>query len=779
VALHLDNRSPMPLATDLQPADSAKAANPQPASAKPGPVPAPDGQPAKGSLNAVRLARATPVSSESFWETLGRAASVAAPDALIYTNAPLLAPANAKSFALINPLTRSLTQFISHPQDKVTVGGVQLNRVEAVHYDLKGGGTRREDGFGFNVTRGAGVSKVTFFVNARGGDSNLISSKNGISANVGLFGSPAALRQLVDKLPAGGRTGALRSVLEKIIGAGSIGGSQIGAAWRSTLQLNSKTGVLELDVSGLKIPMGDFLQSMKEAADVVPLNHGDKPVARTNNEDAYLIGANPFQRAADTRQSDGKAVNHGDPVAAISGDILKLAQSLTPNDAPIRTNDQAKRFLEYAIERRTWISPQLAKDFAGADGATNATGVKVDPHPMSAADKTQLSGVLLQLGRYGIDFGSRKIAQASAEALVGAPGGRPATGDTRKFVREVFQGTYRREAAQSYSGTDLARDVIVGANRFAGPLADLLLSPEATARDEDQIAMGRNLAKGLGQRMALEGGAVRAFGLSLPAAKSAPETEAKALSILEGLLGARLSKKAMKNSAEAQYGEFKSLGPDARRAMGRQIQAGLDAWGRGASANAGGPVIDGIPIQGQPALIESVGGLDRKGAARQGDLMWGHRQVGGTMFWLAGRGTNYALRDAQGGLIADHAGARQRAKELIAHGGATDLRPLDAKFLKSDTHATAGIRVRGTASHLKWVGGADDKGQPVQGELVFTRDTRGNVVFMLKGQTATRVLRDGAGVPVRNQVQAEERALQLIEFGGMRGLFPLKPEYLR
>jgi hypothetical protein len=79
----------------------------------------------------------------------------------------------------------------------------------------------------------------------------------------------------------------------------------------------------------------------------------------------------------------------------------------------------------------------------------------------------------------------------------------------------------------------------------------------------------------------------------------------------------------------------------------------------------------------------------------------------------------------------------------------------------------------------RWVGGADDKGQPVQGELVFTRDTRGNAVFMLKGQTATRVLRDGAGVPVRNQVQAEERALQLIEFGGMRGLFPLKPEYLR
>lgn len=318
----------------------------------------------------------------SWTDILGNVVSAGTPDAIVYTNAALLAPANAKGFVLANPLAGGLgsyTHYISHPQNTITVGGVPFGRVEAIHYNTSGTGTRREDGFGKNWTLGAGQNAVTLFVNGRLGDTNLLNNpNNGISVNFGFFGSPAAVRQLIDRLPAGGRAGKVKEALEAVLATASAGGTKLGLAWRGTLQMNRDTGQVELNLSGVKIPLRDLEAAMRDST---AINYGNKAIARVNNEGAYLKGANPFQHADDTRvPNGGPYVNHGNPVAAIAGDVLTLQDRLESTQAAnIRTDDEARRFIEYAIERNTWLSPEQQRRFANVEGIETAP---VDPNPM-------------------------------------------------------------------------------------------------------------------------------------------------------------------------------------------------------------------------------------------------------------------------------------------------------------------------------------------------------------------------------------------------------------
>ena len=71
------------------------------------------------------LAQARPTSApaRSWADIVGGAILGGAPDAIVYSNAALLAPANAKSFVLANPFNNSYTHFISHPRDTVAHSG--------------------------------------------------------------------------------------------------------------------------------------------------------------------------------------------------------------------------------------------------------------------------------------------------------------------------------------------------------------------------------------------------------------------------------------------------------------------------------------------------------------------------------------------------------------------------------------------------------------------------------------------------------------------------------
>jgi hypothetical protein len=530
--------------------------------------------------SALLLAQANPgVRPGTSWtDILGKVGSGVTPDAIVYTNAALLAPANAKSFVLANPLTGGYTQFITHPQNTIKVGGVSFGRVEGIHYNTGGSGTRREDGFGKSWTLGAGQNAVTLFLNGRLGDTNLLNNpNNGVSVNFGFYGSPAAVRQLIDRLPASGRAGKVKEALEAVLATASAGGTKLGLAWRGTLQMNRDTGQVDLNLSGVKIPLRDLEAAMRDSA---AINYGDKPIARINNEEAYLRGANPFQRADDTREPNGgRYVNHTDPVAAIAGDVLTLQDRLESTQAAnIRTNAQARSFIEHAIERSTWLSPEQRRRFANVEGIETA---RVDPNPMSAADKAKLQGLLVQLHRHGLYFGSAKIEAAAREAAT-QNGARPADNETRAFVREVYQGQFRYAHLDGYDAGDLARDVALGVNRWAAVITELFRA-EPTARDDILRQQHRNTATGFAERMKREGGTLATLGLKVPPGMSSAAAEQLATSLLIGELipGVRAAGRTI--SAQSLHDQLQQLGGAQRQAIAREIQGALDARAGGRS----------------------------------------------------------------------------------------------------------------------------------------------------------------------------------------------------
>ncbi|MCX7231319.1 MAG: hypothetical protein NTW15_20345 [Burkholderiales bacterium] len=693
---------------------------------------------------------------------------MALPDSIIYTNKVLLAPKNVKSFALVNPLAGTLTHYISHPENKVSVRGVPLYRVEAIHYTATGTGTAREDGLGYGKKVGAGRNQVSLFINGRLGDTNLLNNPNSrIAVNLGFFGPPGALRTLVDRLPSSGRAAGVKGALEAGLATASAGGTQLGFAWRGTLQRNRDTGVVELNVSGWKIPLAE-LQAGSKADSII--NDGDKPIARVNNEGAYIQGANPFQRADDTRAPKTRADdtrapktraddprapngslyrNHGDPVAAITGGMLALQDQLqgvrTPN---IRTNVEARHLLEDAISRST-----------ARPGSKNA---QVGLLPMSAQDRATVQRLLVQLHRHDLNFGSKRIQAAAAAAAVGAP---QADAQTRAFVRDVFQGTFRHESIKRYGPADLARDVLLGVNRWTAA-ATVVFDADPLARDDITLKQQLNGTDGLAKRLQRDGGAIRALGLRVPAKLGAAKVEQIAADGLYDELSKRMRTSGQAITGQSLYEQFKTLPQPQRLAIGRAIQGQLDAWFDPPTRAAVTRRIDGVDVTGSPARVRDVGGVNRNDndKALQGKLMVARDTRGNPVFWLQGRSTNYLLRGADGKPVTNQLDATARARALISHGGATDLRPL----------------AKGVAStNVRAVGGINGKtGNALQGDLKVTRDTRGNLVFSLQGRGTNYLLRGADGKPVTNQLDATARARALISHGGATDLRPLPPRFV-
>lgn len=604
-----------------------------------------------GSSTLLASARAgTRQPAPSWADFLVGLVGTTAPDAIVYSNSALQAPANAKSAVLVNVLAGSYTHFISHPMSVSKrlskVLGVPISHVESVHYNTNGTGTRREDGFGFVRPLGQGPNEVRLFINGRFGDTNLLSnSSNGIAVGFGFFGSPAALRRLLDRLPAGGRAAGVKKALEAGLLTASAGGSELGLAWRGTLQMNRETGQAELKVSGFKIPIGAPQDPSKVASAV---NYGDKPIARVNNEDAYVEGANPFQRAEDTRAPNGGPyLNHGDPVAAIAGGLLDLQDRLQGTGARnIRTNAEARRFVENAMD---------------------------DPRLVSSRDKARLQDLLAQLHIHGLYFGSARIEAAAREAAARV-GAEPADAQTRAFVREVFQGKFRHASLEGYSGTDLARDVLLGINRWTALVTELA-RVDPLARDDITLQQSLKDHEGLARRLHRQGGALRALGLRAPAGLGAAEAERIATDVLAHDLAKRVHAAGRVINGQTLYEQFQQLGQAQRLAIGREIQGRLDSRTSGQAPPPGARrVIDGVAVFGTPTDLKSVGGVNGAGQALQGRLKAGRTATGPLVFWLEGRGTNYLLRGRDGQPLRNAVEAEARARELIRNRGATDLR---------------------------------------------------------------------------------------------------------
>jgi hypothetical protein len=495
------------------------------------------------------------------------------PDAVVGTNKFLRSAPNSKNFALVNSTTGKVTQFINHPQNKGTFFGVPVTRVEAIHYDLKGGGTTREDGVG---TTGKAPGNSTWFLNSRGGDTNLaLGKKNGISVNVGFFTPIANAQGLVDKLPNTGKTKLLRGATEGVMSASKATDSQIGFAWRATAYYDSKTNKAMLNVSGTEWELKDFTQGAAKQTNVAALNYEKKTVARANNEEAYLKGANPFQLADDTRTPGGQYKNHTDAISNIAGGVRNLQQQIDGKTAkPVRTNDEAAKVLESAIGLSQPITPQEAKKYRQIDGIKDVT---VSSNALSPSVRSNLNTTLINLDKAGVYFSSETVKAAAAQASQNSGNKSTLKPAERSFTREVFEGKYRSQAVHQYNGGDLARDVLLGINRFTA-IATAVFDAQGLSDGTMKLPNAKAAAdkKGFSSRMNLVGGTSKALGLKTPTAQTKQTSDERATTALSNILSQRVSAKKQEPSAEARYQEFNRLTASEKRAVAAQVQADLN-----------------------------------------------------------------------------------------------------------------------------------------------------------------------------------------------------------
>jgi hypothetical protein len=490
------------------------------------------------------------------------ALSAALPDAIVYGNSRMLAQSNAKHFALFNPLTRTATHFVSYPEDRVTVMGLPFNRIETVTY-TPGAKPRREDGFGRVWMVGSGPGAVKLFVNGRIGDSNL-GSNGGVSVNAGFFASPFdVLSSLTDRLPSSGPIGRVRQALNWGLDAGSATGTLFGLGWRGSLQYNNSSDTVGLTVSGVT----GSVSLRRDQVTPTAINSGVRSIARANNEEAYLRGANPFQRADDTRSPTGVYLNHGSDVAAIANDVLRLQDHMNSRgETNIRTNAQARRFLEGAIAR-TRLPPW-------------------SPNRMSAGDRTALQNLLVRMDRNEMYFQSPSIQAAARRASLieaamrqdaartSAPAANPAS---RAFVRDVFEGRYRQNSIERpYGPGELARDVALGLNRYAGPVL-YAITPRPTADNDTMYQQWRHDIHGLQARMDTLGGTLRELGIEVSPGMNTSNAERAATEALSRTLRTRALSAGQTPTAQAMFEQFGQLSPSDRAKLTGDVQRAVDA----------------------------------------------------------------------------------------------------------------------------------------------------------------------------------------------------------
>lgn len=518
------------------------------------------------------MAQAQRPKADTAVDTASKIFSIVMPDALVYTNRAMRSGANSKNFALLNPMSGNFTHYINHPANRGSLFGLPATRVEAIIYNTNGTGTRREDGMGYTQKFGAGSTQSTFFINGRVGDTNLNNAANGGSVNVGFFGPPSVIQAWTDTLPSSGKGGQLKKVLQAFLQTASATGSEVGVAWRAWLQMNSKTGKLDLTLSGVTIPLADFTDGLEKAQKTVALNYGDKPVARINNEEAYAAGANPFQRADDTRAKDGRYINHTDPVASIAGDILELQEKIQGTSVPkLRNNSQAKSIIESAIGLAKQLTPEEARKYKQYEGIQDVT---VNPRALTAAERTKLHNLLVRMDRAGVYFDSPTIKEAAQAAGKTAGPAKNADKAEQTFTRHVFQGKFRSEAEHQYNVGDGVRDILLGLNRVTAIVTSLFEASRTANGELPKNAIAARVA-GFEARMMLKGGTLSALGLREPAGTTRKMYEAHATRILIGELEQRLGKQRKEATSEALYQAFNQLTGTEKRAIAKRIEAQL------------------------------------------------------------------------------------------------------------------------------------------------------------------------------------------------------------
>jgi hypothetical protein len=398
-----------------------------------------------------------------------------------------------------------------------------------------------------------------------------------VSVNVGFFGPVAGVKPLLDKIPGNSRVQGLKQGLIKGLDTATAAGGQAGLAWSGNLLRDSKTKQWMLNIGGVKMPLGNLAKA-PSGNDGTIMNYAKKPIARSNNEEAYTRGANPFTRADETRSASGEPLNHADPVAAIAGDIRSLQARVEGKGAsPVRTNADAARVLDLAIGLSKSVSPQEAQKWKRVEGSSD---LSVRDNALSSKERVKLGETLKMLDKYGTYFGSNTVKAAAQEATKSP--GPPARADgsdaeAQSFARDVFAGKFRGQATRQYNLGDGVRDLALGVSRWVAPASTLISDDGTMAPDTGNPAIGlQRKSKGFTERMAKDGGALKMLGLKVPSSMSAKAAETKASAVVNELVRVRLVfDKNQPDTAENRYQAFKAMSPAERSAVAKQVQEAL------------------------------------------------------------------------------------------------------------------------------------------------------------------------------------------------------------
>lgn len=507
------------------------------------------------------------------WGVVKNVPGIVTPDAVGYDNSlstdpksqfPGLKSAGSSQFYRFNPLRDGMvTVYTSYPKRKVVVGGIPFSAVDAATLILGKGVVSREAGFGYSKKMGQGTKTLSIFINGRGGDLSKLSTGQRVSVQFGVTGSPELLIDALDRLPNAGRFKPLRDTLQKGLELAATGGSRYGLIWRASLGLNAR-GQVELDLFGQKIELATLQQALKT---VDLRNQGHKPVARLNNEDAYLQGANPWQRTEDNRRPTGQYLNHGDPIAGLAARMLVLQKELDPQARPIRDAAQARSFMEYLMARQSWATPEQARQVQRSM-PQDVGDLKVDPHPLSPQQRARVDQLLQDVYRLELNFGSEKIKQA-AEAAGLRHGWARAPLPERRFAQEVFSGKY---AVQSQEGANLLKTVAGMLNAPASVVLDGL-NAGSVARDGDMVHNGRVMREqGLRARMEANlGGVLAPLGLGLPQGQAMQPYKEQVVRELTHQLAKSLGAKGIQVNGQSLFDELMRLSPQERQRLGQGV----------------------------------------------------------------------------------------------------------------------------------------------------------------------------------------------------------------
>jgi hypothetical protein len=167
-----------------------------------------------------------------------------------------------------------------------------------------------------------------------------------------------------------------------------------------------------------------------------------------------------------------------------------------------------------------------------------------------------------------------EAAMRQDAARTSAPAANPAS---RAFVRDVFEGRYRQNSIERpYGPGELARDVALGLNRYAGPVL-YAITPRPTADNDTMYQQWRHDIHGLQARMDTLGGTLRELGIEVSPGMNTSNAERAATEALSRTLRTRALSAGQTPTAQAMFEQFGQLSPSDRAKLTGDVQRAVDA----------------------------------------------------------------------------------------------------------------------------------------------------------------------------------------------------------